>query len=68
MINGNVTATLTNNTMIDGVPELISALHIVSASQNSVITCSSTTNGSLATTEFTSGTCIHVHNYYALNL
>ena len=67
-INGNVTATLTSKTDIDGVPELVSVLRIISASQNSVITCDSITNRSVARREFTSGTCIYVHNYYTLNV
>ena len=54
MINGNVTATLTNNTMIDGVPELVSVLHVVGANQSSMIKCESVTNGSSASTEFVS--------------
>ena len=55
MINGNVTAILTNNTGIGGavrVPVLVSKLRIVNADQNSMITCNSLTSGSSASTEF----------------
>ena len=38
MINGNVTAILTNNTIINGVRLLVSTLHIV-AVQASMLTC-----------------------------
>jgi hypothetical protein len=57
-INGNVIAILTSNTMIGGVPVLVSELHIIGADQSSVITCSSETNGTSARTTFvSSGTC-----------
>ena len=59
MINGNVTATLISNTRINEVPELVSELHIVSASQTSVITCSSELNQTSVSTTFVgSGTYI----------
>ena len=41
MIDGNVVATLTNNTNVNGVRVLESELHIV-ADQASVVTCSVT--------------------------
>ena len=46
IVNENVTAVLINNTMIDGVPVLVSELRIVNANQNSIITCDSETSGS----------------------
>ena len=53
MVNGNVTAVLINNTEIDGVPVLVSELRIVSANQNSIITCNSETSSSPpSSTEF----------------
>ena len=54
MINENVIATLKSNTVIDGVPELVSVLRVVGANRSSVITCESVTNGSSASTEFVS--------------
>ena len=60
MINGNVTAILTNSIMIDGVPVLVSMLHIVGASQTSVITCSSNSGASERITFFGSGTYVRV--------
>ena len=52
--NGNVTATLINNTMIDGVPVLVSELRIVFANQDSTITCNSETSSLRPnSTEFT---------------
>ena len=57
MINGNVTAILVSNTRIGGVPELVSELHIIGASQTSVITCSNEVNQtSMRTTFISSGT------------
>ena len=50
MINGNVTATITNNTNINGVPTLVSELHIA-ADQNSTVTCT-VPNGGEASKEF----------------
>ena len=52
MINENVTAILTNNTMMDGVPVLVSELRIVTANQNSTIICESMTNRSSTDTNF----------------
>ena len=52
MVNENVTATLTNSTMIDGVPVLVSELRIVAANQDSTITCDSVTNTSSNMEEF----------------
>ena len=49
IINGNVTATLINNTNIDGVPTLVSEMRIV-ADQNSTVTCTSQTNSSSMST------------------
>ena len=55
IINGNVTATLINNTNIDGVPTLVSEMRIV-ADQNSTVTCTSQTNSSsMSTTLIVSG-------------
>ena len=54
MINGNVTAILTNNTMISGMPELVSELSIVGANQRSTIICQSVTKGTSAKVEFVS--------------
>lgn len=54
VINGNVTAILTSNTVISGVPMLVSVLRIVGASQSSLIICSSATNGSSASIMFDS--------------
>jgi hypothetical protein len=54
IVHGDVTATLTSNTMIDGVPVLVSELHIIGADQSSVITCTSETNGTSARTMFDS--------------
>ena len=61
MINWNVTAILISNSRIDGVPKLVSELHIVGASQTSVITCSNEVNQTSTSTIFiSSGT------YYSL--
>ena len=69
LINGNVTAILTNNIMIDGVPELVSVLRVVGANQSSMITCRSETNGSSASTEFvSSGIMIIMHTYKIIQL
>jgi hypothetical protein len=58
MVNENVTAILTSNTRIGGVPVLVSELHIIGADQSSVISCTSETNGTSARTTFvSSGTC-----------
>ena len=57
MINGNVTAIVTNNANIDGVPTLISELRIV-ADQASTVICT-VQNGSEASKEFyITGTCV----------
>ena len=45
MINGTVIGTLTNNTIINGVPVLVSELRIV-ADRASTVTCISGTTGS----------------------
>ena len=45
MINGNATATLISNTNINGVPTLVSELHII-ADQASTVTCTSEIAGS----------------------
>ena len=77
MINGNVTAILTNNTGIGGavrVPVLVSKLRIVNADQNSKITCNSLTSGNSASTEFDGSgiiinSSVHVIAYwYALKV
>ena len=47
-------STLISNTRIDGVPELVSELHIVSASQTSVITCINEIYGTSTNTTFIS--------------
>ena len=52
MINENVTAVLTSNTISGGVPVLVSELRIVAAHQDSEITCDSVTNDSSKNTEF----------------
>ena len=53
IVNENVTAVLINNTMINGVPVLVSELRIVSANQNSIIICDSETSSSRpSSTEF----------------
>ena len=57
MINGNVTAKLTSNIDIDGVPILVSELHII-ADQASTVTCTSETTTSSNNTLFNvSGMC-----------
>ena len=67
MINRNVTAILTSNTMIGGVPVLVSELHIVGANQRSVITCESVTNESSANTEISiPGTCYTNAQWYII--
>ena len=63
MINGNVTATLRSNTEINGVPVLVSELHIVGAKQRSMITCESATNGSSASTEISIPGTYYMHCY-----
>ena len=61
MINGNVTATLSNNTIVNGVRILESKLRIV-ADQGSVVTCT-VTNGDTARKEFyITGTYIILNN------
>ena len=50
-INGNVTATLTRNTNINGVPVLVSELRIV-ADQPSTVTCTSETTTTANSTMF----------------
>ena len=64
MINGNVTAILTSNTNIDGVPILVSELHII-ADQASTVTCTSETNSSATSKVFTiSGMYVHCMDLY----
>jgi hypothetical protein len=63
MVNGNVTAILTSNTNINGVPVLVSELRIFGADQTSVITCTSETNATSSITTFvSSGICIYIIN------
>ena len=61
-INGDVTATLTSNTNIDGVPVLVSELRIATNRSSSVV-CRSVTTSSVNTTVLNvAGTVrIHVH-------
>ena len=54
MINRNVTAILISNMRINEVPELVSELHVIDASQTSVITCSSELNQTSVSTPFIS--------------
>ena len=67
MINGNVTAVLTNNTRIGGVPVLVSELHIVDANQRSMITCESVTNESSASTVISIPGTYYMH-YYTMHI
>ena len=63
-INGNVTATLTRNTNISGVPTLESELHIV-ADQASTVTCTSEITSSRMSQEFNvSGTGMYMYILY----
>ena len=66
VINENVTAILTSNTMMDGVPVLVSDLRIISANQNSMIKCDSITNEGSNSTNFivpgTYYTNAHINN------
>ena len=55
MINENVTAILTNNTIVDGVRLLVSTLSIV-AVQASMVTCHVTSRTSVSTEFSISGT------------
>ena len=58
MINEDVIATLISNTMIGGVPVLVSELRIIGADRSSVITCASETNVTSTRVMFnSSGTC-----------
>ena len=69
-INENVTAILTINAMINGVPALVSVLRVIGANQRSTIKCESVTNGSSASTEFISSgirIIIHIYNIYYNN-
>ena len=54
MIDGNVTATLTNNTVVNGVPVLESQLRIIANKDSSTptVTCHSLSNESAASTKF----------------
>ena len=54
MINGNVTAILTNNTVVNGVPVLESQLRIIANKDSSTptVTCHSLSNESAASTKF----------------
>ena len=58
-INENVTAILTNNTNVSGVPVLVSELRIVGARQDSTIRCDSAllSGSSTSTRFFVPGTC-----------
>jgi hypothetical protein len=59
-INRNVITTLTSNTRIGGIPELISELRISHAEVSSEITCTSETNATSVSTMFnSSGTYIN---------
>ena len=54
MINTNVIATLTNNTVVNGVPMLESQLRVIVSKDTptSIVTCHSLTSGNSASIEF----------------
>ena len=66
MINGNVTATLTSNTNIDGESVLVSELRII-ADRDSTVICESVTTNSRMSQVFTiSG--MYVHSLHCIDL